>query len=374
MKGWSPERIFVEEGSREYPLARKILSLLEGVPVETVGGPDEIAEELKLRECPVSAGKRWLFLARRKGPFVKPCPCTPGHVRCGYFVINLDWNCPLDCSYCILQHYLNPSVVTVHVNLDALWPELDRITGAWTRGVLRIGTGELGDSLALDHLTGNSRSLIDYFRERNGVYLELKTKTTNIANVLESEPAPNVVISWSLNSESAAGREEKGAPAVGQRLEAAGRVSSRGFPVGFHFDPLILEKNWRKNYGETVRRMIAAVEVERIAWISLGSLRFHPALKFMIRKRFPESRIPGEELHRGRDGKMRYFRPARIVLYEEILNMIREAGGGRIPVYLCMESPQVWSRVFEKKNGERKTFKTSFPRPSLRRNLECEWD
>ncbi len=374
---WVPERVFVEAGAWDCRRTGGILSQFPGVPVETVSGKAVLASRLSRVEDPVGFGKRSLYLALNKGAFVKPCPCAPGHVRCGYFVINLDLQCPLDCSYCILQHYLDPPVVTIHVNREDLWPELDRFLEGRSPGILRIGTGELGDSLALDHLTDNSLSLIEYFREKEGVFFELKTKTANVANVLKAGPAENIVVSWSLNSESQAGAEERGAPPVGERLEAARRVAARGFPVGFHFDPLIIHEGWESGYGGVVRRMLEAVRPERIAWISLGSLRFNQELKPLLRSRFPGSRIAGQEFVRGRDGKWRYFRPLRIELYRRVLGMIRDCGGAMVPVYLCMESGEVWDRVFEgrsgNKKGERKTLRSSFPRPSLDHDHRCRW-
>ncbi len=377
MKDWLPEKIFVEEGAREHEGTRTILARLSGIPVETVPGTAVLAAELGLARDPLSEGKQLLYLCRRKGPFVKSCPCTPGHVRCGYLVINLDLQCPLDCSYCVLQDYLDPPLVTAHVNREDLWPELDRLVGSRGEGILRLGTGELGDSLALDHITGNSVHLVDYFRGKSGVFFELKTKTANIRHVLAAEPADNVVVSWSLNTEAQAALEERGAPPVKKRLEAAGLVSSRGFPVGFHFDPLIIHEGWREGYGEVVRRLLETIPPERIAWISLGGLRFGPELKPVVRRRFPGSRITGQEFVRGKDGKLRYFRPARIELYRAILGMIRAGGGANVPVYLCMESAEVWKRVLGpdggQKKGERKLLGSSFPRPVLVQNHLCKW-
>jgi spore photoproduct lyase len=377
MNEWFPERVFVEGEVRNHERTKDILARLPGIPVETVSGAAAVAARFALTGDPVSCGKKSLYVARQRGPFVKPCPCAPGHVRCGYLVVNLDLQCPLDCSYCILQHYLDPPVITIHVNREDLWPELDRTLESRDAGLLRIGTGELGDSLALDHLTGNARPLIEYFRGKQGVAFELKTKTVNVANVLEAEPADNVVVSWSLNAEAAAAVEERDAPAVTERLEAAGRVSERGFPVGFHFDPLIFGDGWEAGYRAVVRRMLGAVRPGRIAWISLGGLRFHPDLKAFIRRRFPRSRITGQEFVRGKDGKFRYFRPARIELYRRVLEMIRESGGEEVPVYLCMETAEVWDRVFGgesgQKKGERKLARSSFPRPKLDQNHLCRW-
>ncbi|MFH1623804.1 MAG: DNA photolyase, partial [Pseudomonadota bacterium] len=47
----------------------------------------------------------------------------------------------------------------------------------------------------------------------------------------------------------------------------------------------------------------------------------------------------------GIDGKMRYFKPIRIEMYSTILELIRDYGP-KLDVYLCMESREVWRKVF----------------------------
>jgi spore photoproduct lyase len=42
---------------------------------------------------------------------------------------------------------------------------------------------------------------------------------------------------------------------------------------------------------------------------------------------------------------MRYFKPIRVEMYRKALSWIR-AVAPRVPVYLCMEKPEVWFRVF----------------------------
>jgi spore photoproduct lyase len=347
--GFKPEIIYVDKQCTAYPLTETILCRAAGIPVQIVDSVSELMKSLFPTRDLLSIGKRSLLLTVQKGEFIKPCPCTPEYIGCNYFIINLDLNCPLDCSYCFLQHYLTNPFLTVHVNREELWRQLDGFLSLNMRKGLRIGTGELGDSLAIDDLTESSKDLISYFKKRKDVLFELKTKTTHIENVLASEPDENIIVSWSLNAEEIARREEKGAPPVAERIEAAQRVEERGFRVGFHFDPLIIYPDWEEGYGKVIKALLSSVDPERIAWISLGSLRFAPQLKPIIRKRFPQSLILFEELIRGKDGKFRYFKPIRFRLYRKIVDDIRREGGGKIPLYFCMESRDLWKDVLTKK-------------------------
>ena len=82
-----------------------------------------------------------------------------------------------------------------------------------------------------------------------------------------------------------------------------------------------------------------------IVWISLGTLRYPPRLKPIIRSRFPRSKIVYEEFIPGQDGKMRYLKPVRTEMYSHVYSRIR-THDRNVFVYLCMEGTDVWQKVF----------------------------
>ena len=340
-----PRKLFIDKECRDMPLTKRVLKNLSHVPAELVSDSQRFLDERRISRDAIRQGRKDLFITSQKGEFVKSCPCTPRYVGCNYFIINLDLNCPLDCTYCILQHYLYDPILIVHANLQDLWKQLDAFIDHNKGRALRIGTGELGDSLVLDHITGNSKDLISYFRGKSPVLFELKTKTVNIQNVLKAEPASNIVISWSLNSPTIARSEEAKAPPVEERIDAALQVAHKGFFVGFHFDPLIRYPGCEAEYESLIARLFGKINPEKIAWISLGSLRFPPSLKPVIQERFPSTKIIYEEMVKGLDGKLRYFRPSRLDLYQRIIRSIKENGGEKVPLYLCMESDAIWRKV-----------------------------
>ena len=343
-----PQKVFVTEDSESLPLTRRVLQNTQHLPVEIIKDPQELIEDVLISRDPISKGKKLLLVTHQKGGYVKPCPCTPEYIGCNYFIINTDLNCPLDCSYCILQLYLNNPLITVHANTRELWQGLDNFLHKRRNRRFRVGTGELGDSLALDHITGRSVDLISHFASHPNALFELKTKTVNIENILRHPAPPNIVISWSLNSPKMAFEEEAGSPTVQDRIHAAQIVSGAGYLVGFHFDPIIYHKGWKEGYAQVIAALMAQLPPEKIAWISLGSLRFPPALKPVIQKRFPRTKIIYEEFVTGKDGKWRYPKPLRKRLFRHVLDCLKGAGAKKIPVYFCMESSDLWSELQKK--------------------------
>lgn len=289
--------------------------------------------------------KETLRLIAFPGQLLKPCPGTREYLCCGYQILNIGTNCPLNCSYCILQVYFNqPSLrlfVNVEQQLEAIGQALQNSPGK----IHRIGTGEFTDSLALDPLARWTQVLPPFVAKHGNVVLEFKTKTVSIGGLLSSSERNRLVVSWSLNSPSIAAGEEHGAPSIRKRLEAAGICQREGYILGFHFDPLIEHPSWKEEYARTVDLLDRFVDPSRVVWISLGCLRYIPSLKSVIRKRFPETHILDGEFVPGLDGKMRYIQSLRVEMYRFMKERLEE-WGMKSGVYLCMESRAVWEKAF----------------------------
>ncbi len=332
-------RVVLAEGAFSHPFTRAVLDRLKGIVPEKFASPHEMTP---LGE-PISE-KETLVLSNFHGEMLKPCPGTKEYICCGYQILHLGTNCPLDCSYCILQDYLTQPALRVFVNLEERLALLKKRFDAEPDKIFRVGTGEFTDSLALDPVTGWTDVLLPYFAARNNAVLELKTKTTRIEGLLRSAHRNRVVVSWSLNSPLIAANEEHGAPSIRKRIEAAKRVQEEGYAVGFHFDPLIRHPGWREGYMETIEWLDRSLDPKRVIWVSMGSMRYMRGLESIIRRRHPRSRILEGEFVPGADGKMRYFRPLRTELYSFVAELLgrwhKELG-----VYLCMENHDVWEEA-----------------------------
>jgi DNA repair photolyase len=281
--------------------------------------------------------------SQQKGSFVKHCPCTPEVVPCGYHNINLHTGCPFSCSYCILQTYLENPEPVYFTNLDDLETELTELSRSGS--YIRIGTGELSDSLALDRQTGYAGKLLAIVEKFPDMIFEFKTKSIAIDNILSyPRKLANVVISWSLNPQEVIEREELLTPDLFARLEAVSKAKALGYKIGIHFDPLILFDGWQAAYTELVTEIAGVLNVADIAWWSMGALRFPYALRDHIFKH-KHSRLFDGELVKGHDGKYRYFKPLRLQLFQFVKQKIYSHISPDVPLYLCMEDKEVWQEV-----------------------------
>jgi spore photoproduct lyase len=339
------KQIFVEAAAWDYPMTQRVLARLPGVPVTVI--PDR--EALRPRQAAPAAwlgeSKTTLLLALQKGPFWRACPGTKEYICCGYQVLQVALNCPFDCAYCILQSYVNVPAVTVFVNVEDVQAELRSRWAEDPNRVWRLGTGEFGDSLALDGLTGLHESLMPLFARHPRAFLEIKSKWHGLEHLLPLGPNPQVIFAWSLNPPALIREAEVGGASLEARLKAAQSAADAGFRVAFHFDPLIYFPGWEEAYQRTVERLGKAAAAADVAWVSLGTLRFLPPLRQLIFARFPHSRLGSEEMVRAPDGKWRYFKDLRVEMYGRLREWLTGIWPG-VRLYLCMESPRVWREVF----------------------------
>jgi spore photoproduct lyase len=347
------KKLYVEKQCRDLPYTREIIKR-SGLPVVEI--EDNTAPLIEgVYPDNLNKGKRHLLLCRNKGKFFKPCPGTREYQCCDYHVLNIGMNCPMDCVYCILQAYLNNPWLSFFVNIDELFAELDGELQAHPDKLYRIGTGEFTDSLALDRLTGLSRHLVNYFKDKDNAVLELKTKSVEIDNLMDIEHDGRTVIAWSLNSTQIMKNEEIRTAGLDLRLSAAKRCADKGYRLAFHFDPIIYHDGWQEGYRATIKKLFEVVPADQIVWISLGALRFIPQLKTIASGRFSGSRFFYQEFIEGLDGKSRYFIDQRVEMYKFLVGELHKFASQQTCIYFCMESDLIWQKVFgytpEEKGG-----------------------
>ena len=323
------------------PLTKAIAARFN-VPVVSVADDRELFKHISDAPDPVQKGKTALFLTRNQGAFIKKCPGTRSYTCCGYEILHIGTYCHMDCAYCILQSYFHPPLMQYFVNHDDLFTELGRVFNG--RDIHRIGTGEYTDSLIWDRWTDFSPNIIPAFAGQNRAVLELKTKTAAVDRLQHLEHNRKTVVSWSVNTPRIIQNEERRTASLSARLKAAAKSESWGYPVAFHFDPIIIYDGCEAEYEAVIEQIFSAVSAQSIIWISLGTLRFMPSLKALVQKRFPESKIIYGEFITGLDGKMRYFKPMRIEVYQKIVASIRRLAP-QVLIYFCMEDDEVWQKT-----------------------------
>ncbi len=292
-------------------------------------------------------GKNNILTIPKKGNVMDICATfNETYICCRVHVLKSVQNCPYECTYCFLQNYLNNGITKSVEDIETLMKEVKNNITAEPLRMFRVGTWELGDSLALEYQTGQAAALIKEFADLDNAVLELKTKSDCIDAILDIDHKGKTVISWSLNTEYVIENEEHKTASLDKRLDAMRKAAEAGYLTGLHFDPMILHDGWEEGYSTLIRRVFEAVTPDRIAWISMGSLRFNPEMKKKIENNYPDSKITCPEMVIGNDAKMRYVKPLRVQMYRHAYNELKKYVLPDNLVYLCMERWDVWEKVF----------------------------
>jgi len=262
--------------------------------------------------------------------------------------------CFYNCDWCFLKgtYRANQNYITVRVQYDKIKGMLTKSLKSATAPIM-FDTGEMADSLSMEHLTKAGQEFIPWFAEQEHGYMYMLTKSTNILPLLNLKHNKHTILAWSVNAPIVADWFELGAPKLSERLHAAKQAQKAGYPVRLRLDPIIPIPNWQHYYAGTIKQIFTDVKPERI---TLGTLRFegqfykmrdvilsHPKLKEIVGTMVPmldEIKLPGG----GKSiGKYSFQVDQRIEIFKFAVEEIRKYSD--CDIALCKEIAPVWEAV-----------------------------
>ena len=269
------------------------------------------------------------------------CPVASTRTRCcNLLTLDAVESCGFDCSYCSIQSFYQGEQIgfdaSFGTKLEALEIDPNRL--------YHIGTGQASDSLMWGNRQGLLDALIRFARKHPNVILELKTKSRNIAYLLEQQVPANLICTWSLNTPTIIAHEEHLTASLESRLAAARRVADKGVLVGFHLHPLVHYDHWQEDYSDLFRKVLTRFEPAEVAMVSLGTLTFTRSVIRRIRSRNFKTKILRMPLTDA-DGKLSYPEDIKQAMFSHAYRGLK-AWHGQVFFYLCMENHQLWKPVF----------------------------
>ena len=360
---WKPREIIIDRRVAADPVARRIRGLCDGVPVKmvdnsrprTIVGASDILPGTRTLLEKVLAGKQILHLAPAAPGIVDTFSMPDRRILCPDFErLKLAANgCFYQCDWCYLKLTYRAAFpfMTVRAEYAKIRDRLQKRLDQTGERVI-FNSGELADSLAMEHLTNAAREFIPWFGQTDNGYLFMLTKSDNVDGLLDLRHNHHTILAWTMNSEAVSRRFEIGAPPLHRRVRAARRAQEAGYPVRLRLDPILPVSGWREAYAETVERMFEQVSPQRV---TLGTLRFEEAfyrmrntmfatgatLKEMaegMEPMFPLRTVPGGKRPAG--GKYSFPAPRRVEIFRHVVREIRKRSDCTIA--LCKEDPRVW--------------------------------
>jgi spore photoproduct lyase len=366
MQKWKPKKIIINEKVKDDPVTQYVLEVCGDVPVKyvedairkTIIGASERLKGKKSMLDMILAGKQVLYIGPPGNDIVDVFTMKDERTVCPHFDrVKLASNgCFYQCDWCYLKltFRANFPFIRMYADYEKIKRQLARKLNRSNDSVI-FNSGELADSLALDHLTRAGREFIPWFGKSGNGYLYMLTKSDNVDDILDLDHNGHTVIAWSMNNDAVSRKFEIGAPTFKRRLTAAKKVQEAGYPLRMRLDPIVPIDGWRDAYAETIKDIFSEVSPERV---TLGTLRFEENFYKMRNSIFttgPELPRMMEDMQtmfspkmfsdskRSKVGKYSFSESKRSEIFTFAVSEIRKHSDCRIA--LCKESENVWNQV-----------------------------
>ena len=283
------DTIYIEEAVLSHPRTKTIIDRHPKARIVNISRYTDVFNA-PAQNFRVQKSNPALILAHKHGNRVIP---TPKDYHIGgennyYFSHML--NCIYDCRYCFLQGMYRSANYVVFVNYEEFFDDIkaqadEHQSPSW------FFSGYDCDSLALEPVTHFIDQCIDAFSKVQQANLEIRTKSTQIRNLLARDPIDNCVIAYSLSPERMVSKEEHKTPTLKKRIEALKSLQLHGWKIGLRFDPLLKADNFKSLYTELFEQVFSELDVDAIHSVSMGPFRLpKPFYKKMIRI-YPDSSL-----------------------------------------------------------------------------------
>ena len=232
-----------------------------------------------------------LILAKKHKNLVLP---TPKQYSLGaeynyYFSHML--NCLYDCRYCFLQGMFQSAHYVLFINYEDFIIDMQNSLNQHNDQPVHFFSGYDCDSLALDPVTNFTEEFLPFFENNSKALLELRTKSTQIRNILKRDPIQNCIIAFSFTPNKIASSLEHKTPNVEKRIRAIIDLQQAGWLIGLRFDPLIYTKEYKKEYAELFAHLFSSIDSNLIHSVSLGSFRLPKAYFRKVEKLYSDEKL-----------------------------------------------------------------------------------
>jgi spore photoproduct lyase len=267
--------IYLEDAVAGHPRAGRILDRFPGSTVIPVDDYQNVFGRGRQDFWRQKAGPK-LILARKKENLIYPGnDFLQGNASPNFCYNAPVLNCPYDCHYCYLQGMYGSANIVAFVNQEDYFAAAEAFHQARPDPAreTRLAISYDTDLLALEGILGYVREWVEWSRGREGLHLEIRTKSSGKRFFREIEPSPLARFAWTLSPETVARRYEAGAPPLEARIEAMREAASRGWRLALCLDPVIRIPDWERTYTAFTDRLARELPWAAIDRVEIGVFR-----------------------------------------------------------------------------------------------------
>jgi spore photoproduct lyase len=281
--------IYIEEEVLESERVRNLLDRFSQVPQVVCGRYGEVFNR-KSQNFRLQKTAPALILAKKHGNKVLSAPSGYGYNDSKSYYFSHMLNCVYDCRYCFLQGMYSSANYVLFVNYEdfekAIAEKIEENRGG---GVYYSGYD--CDSLALEPVSNFCSHFLPVFRRYPDAELEIRTKSTQVRCLLDTEVVSNCVIAMSFTTNEAAKQWEHKVPSIEKRLEALYKLQLAGWKVAIRFEPLILGAEGLAPYEALFSKIFSKLDIKRLHSVSSGLFRMPVDFHKRIVKLYPDEEL-----------------------------------------------------------------------------------
>ena len=282
MKAFVPKRAFFEPNALEYPLGKELYDKLRAlnVPVSFTGSHNRVTG---------------MVVGVRKGTDFASCKPS------AHYQLPLNTSCPSMCEYCYLATTLGKKpYLRVYVNIEEIFAQAENYMRERAPELTWFEGAATSDPIPTEYLTGLLFKTFEFFGSQEMGRFRFVTKHDRVDTLLSARHNGHTRFRFSLNAAAVIEKYEHATPSMAQRVAAAGRVASAGYPTGFIIAPIFYFPGWQDAYSSLLEALDAQLPAGARADLTfeLISHRFTKRAKNNILDLFPETTLPMEESER----------------------------------------------------------------------------
>lgn len=290
-----PKRVLFEKEALEYSLGQKLYRQFcrEGIPVRLVGSHNRITGiPGKNPQEAYLESKRTLVVGIRRT--LKFETCKPS----AHYQLPLSTSCSGKCEYCYLNTTLgNKPYLRIYVNIDEILKSAKKHINERTPEITVFEGSATSDPVPVERYTGSLKNTIEFFGGQELGRFRFVTKFTDIDSLLGIDHRGHTRFRFSINTKRVIKTYEHNTPDLEERLKAASRVATAGYPLGLIIAPVIIYPRWEEEYLELLDNIKKNLNLaaESDLTFEIISHRFTARAKKKIVDIFPSTSLPMEE-------------------------------------------------------------------------------
>lgn len=288
-----PKRILFEKGALDYEMAKDIYNTfkdnksVEIIRLTSMKIKDKIPGE-NLYDF-YREGKNTLVVGiKRNGKFQS---CKP----------SANWQLPLfsgcigHCQYCYLNTNLGDKpYIKVNVNEDDILKQAEKYMEEALPGITIFEGSATSDPIPMEPYTHSLKNAIEFFAKSEKGRFRFVTKYSDVDTLLDINHNGHTEIRFTINTSHVIDEFENRTSPRDKRIEAAAKVASAGYPLGFLIAPVFLYYNWKEDYRNLLILLKEKLpkNLERPITFEIISHRYTSRAKNIITEVFPNNSLP----------------------------------------------------------------------------------